>query len=195
MSIGAGALASIGDPVPLRTSRLLLRLPLGVDAGSITSLANDIEVARRLGRMPHPYRLVNARFFLDEIVPREWIWAITLEGSFGPPEAAAGEIIGVVGLAPDERGTCAELGYWLGRRFWGLGFATEAATAVVRHAFGVLGLTALTSACFEDNAASARVLHKLGFIATRRGERPCLVVGSMVSSVEMRLERHRPKAG
>lgn len=128
------------------------------------------------------------RAFLEEIVPRELVWAVTLAQPVVGQEARQGAMIGMAGLGPDDDGRCAELGYWLGRRYWGHGYATEAAAAVVRHALRTLGLPALTSAYFTDNPRSARVLGKLGFFETRRGERPCRAAGGPVAAVEMRLD-------
>jgi RimJ/RimL family protein N-acetyltransferase len=161
----------------LKTARLVLRRPGEADVASIVELANDWDVVRRLGRLPHPYGLADARYFLEAVVPRELCWAIT--------DRTARAVLGVVGLRPE--GDAAELGYWLGRRHWGQGIATEAAAAVVRTAFDDLGLARLVAGHFADNPASGRVLGKLGFVETGRGERPCQALGRSVPSVELEL--------
>ena len=74
----------------LGTARLRLRRPKEGDVDAIVRLADDWEVARRLGRLPHPYTRDDARFFLDEIVPAEWVWAIE--------DSAGGALLGTVGL-------------------------------------------------------------------------------------------------
>ena len=56
----------------------------------------------------------------------------------------------------------AELGFWLNRRYWNKGYATEAAAAVMKYAFEQLGIERLQSLCYPGNAASVRVLEKLG---------------------------------
>ncbi len=56
-----------------------------------------------------------------------------------------------------------ELGYWLGRPFWGHGYATEAARKLAGFAFSRLKATQLTAGYFHDNPASGRVLEKVGF--------------------------------
>jgi ribosomal-protein-alanine N-acetyltransferase len=61
----------------------------------------------------------------------------------------------------DER--TAEIGYWIGKPWWGHGFATEAASALVRYCFATVGFKRLICCHFEDNAASRRVIEKLGF--------------------------------
>jgi RimJ/RimL family protein N-acetyltransferase len=59
----------------------------------------------------------------------------------------------------------AELGYWIGRPYWGLGFATEASRAVVEIA-KTIGHKKLVASHFTDNPASGKVLRKLGFQGT-----------------------------
>jgi len=62
----------------------------------------------------------------------------------------------------------AELGYWIGRPYWGGGRATAAAAATLNFAFDILGLRAVRAVCLEANPASLRVLAKLGFVETGR---------------------------
>jgi RimJ/RimL family protein N-acetyltransferase len=161
----------------LQTERLLLRAPNAGDIGAIIAIVGDLEVARRLGRVPHPYGEKDARFFLDEVVPKEFVWGVTLQQS--------GELVGMVGLTPASEPDVAELGYYVGRRHWRLGIATEAARPVVNYGFHVLGLRRITSGHFVDNPLSGRVLSKLGFVETGRSERACLAVGSVLPLVEL----------
>lgn len=163
----------------ISTGNLRLRLPNHADINAIVSIVGDWEVARRLARVPHPYGAADAAFFLDQIVPNEWVWAITIDG--------LDDLVGVVGLTPEDN--TAELGYWLSPVHWGRGIATEAAEAVLSYGFGTLRLPYLTSGYFTDNPASGRVLQKLGFVETGRSLKPCLATGSEVPSVRMRLTR------
>ncbi|QNE32575.1 GNAT family N-acetyltransferase [Sphingomonas sp. NBWT7] len=173
------AVAQNYDRPVIDTARLHLRRPDDRDVPAIIDAVGDAEVARRLSRIPHPYTAADARFFLDHVVPGEWVWAITRDGT--------DRMIGAVGLTPD--GETAELGYWLARASWGEGIVTEAARAVVAYGFDTLGLPYILSNYFADNAASGAVLRKLGFVETGQGTRPCLMLGRDVASVEMRLER------
>jgi RimJ/RimL family protein N-acetyltransferase len=163
----------------LETERLILRRPDASDVGSIMVIAGDWEIARRLARVPHPYGEKDALFFLENVVPSEWVWAITLR--------ASPELVGMVGLSPDPSPDTAELGYYLGRGHWGLGIATEAAAAVVSFGMNVLDLRRITSGYFSDNPSSGRVLNKLGFVQTKHAERPCLATGVSAPSIEMHL--------
>jgi RimJ/RimL family protein N-acetyltransferase len=144
------------------------------------AIAGDWEIARRLARVPHPYGETDALFFLDKVVPNEWVWAITLR--------ASSELVGMVGLTPDQSQDTAELGYYVDRRHWGLGIATEAARSVVDYGIHMLSLRRITSGYFLDNPSSGRVLSKLGFAQIGHAERPCLATGASAPSVEMHLE-------
>ncbi|USI72627.1 GNAT family N-acetyltransferase [Sphingomonas morindae] len=163
----------------LGTARLRLRRPVRADASAIVRIAGTWEVARGLARVPHPYAVADAHVFLERIVPQEWLWAMTL-----PPDDA---LIGVIGLAPAPTPGAAELGYWLAPAHWGQGLATEAARAVLAHGRTGFGLSQFSAHYFEDNPASGRVLHKLGFVETGRILRPCLARGAAQPSIRMAL--------
>jgi [ribosomal protein S5]-alanine N-acetyltransferase len=98
-----------------------------------------------------------------------------------------GELIGIIGLAPDDADQSAELGYYIGRPYWGRGFATESAQAIVRRGFEALGYAKLTSGYHADNPASGRVLEKLGFKPVGRSTRPCLAESTTKPSIEVEL--------
>jgi len=172
---------SLGERPDLTTERLSLRRPDDRDVDAIVSIVGDWEVARRLARVPHPYGVGDAQFFLDHVVPAEWVWAITLHGS--------DTLVGTIGLTPEEGADTAELGYWLSPAHWGQGITTEAARAVLSFGFETLGLPVITSGYFEDNPASGQVLRKLGFVEVGRSLRPCLAAGGEVPSVRMELPR------
>ena len=112
----------------LETERLTLRVPRLEDVKAIAVLANDRRIAENTARMPHPYGVDDAEQFVSAVNRRdgEACFVIMLDGT----------LIGVCGIDPRDDG--AELGYWLGRGYWGFGFMTEAARAVVDFAFGDL---------------------------------------------------------
>lgn len=137
----------------LRTERLTLRAPRLGDAKAIAVLANDLRVSANTARIPHPYHVGDAERFIAAVGAGEagLCWAITFDGA----------PIGLCGLDPREDEP--DLGYWLGVPYWGRGFATEAARAVIDHAFGELECQALQSGARVTNPASRRVLEKCGF--------------------------------
>jgi RimJ/RimL family protein N-acetyltransferase len=137
----------------LATARLVLRAPRREDVKAIVALINNRRVSENLSRVPHPYGAADAEQFLAAVNKRdgETCFAITCDG----------RLIGMCGLDP--RDEAPELGYWLGVDYWGRGYATETARAVIDYAFGELGLPALQSGARVSNPASRRVLEKCGF--------------------------------
>ena len=149
-------------PTTIRTQRLVLVTPTLAHAPAIAALANNENVHKWMARLPFPYGLSDAEFFINEIVPSagEYCLAITHDD----------ELMGIVGLHFGD-GQVPELGYWLGEPYWGQGYATEAAQAVVAAARAA-GATALRSRALKDNHKSRHVLGKAGFVQTQEGPEP-----------------------
>jgi len=145
--------------VSMRTRRLLLRDLTPRDARRIAMLASDWDVARMTGRIPHPY---------SEQLAYEWINDLA-EGEFVQGIVHQNALIGICGYMPEGEGS-AEIGYWIGKPWWGRGYATEAVGALIDYCFSVAGFERVTCGHFVDNPASARVIAKLGFrfIGTER---------------------------
>ncbi len=144
-----------------RTERLLLRPGWAEDAPALAAAIGDEAILRKLARAPSPYRVADAEQFLA--LPRDEGHAdfvISLRTGGVP------RLIGGVGVVPDEERGALELGYWIARPYWGLGFATEAARAVIAIARDTLRQARLVSGHFVDNPASGKVLEKLGFRPT-----------------------------
>lgn len=161
-----------------RTERLLLRPGWAEDAPALFEAINDQAIPRNLASAPWPYTLADAEAFLATERSDD-------EPSFLVFRRTAGEprLIGAAGLGRRPDGEI-ELGYWIARAHWGLGFATEAARAVVGIARDGLRLPRLQAGHFSDNPASGRVLRKIGFTpsgpvalrysAGRRSAAPCV---------------------
>jgi RimJ/RimL family protein N-acetyltransferase len=82
-----------------------------------------------------------------------------------------------------------ELGYWLGRAFWGQGLATEAASTILDYAFGARIASKIAAGYFADNLRSERVLRKLRFQISGESTRLCLARGKKLRYHEMLLTR------
>ena len=98
----------------------------------------------------------------------------------------SGVFIGMCGVHPSQDW---EIGYWLGRPFWGRGYATEACGRAVAWAFDELKAETLNAGWFHDNPASGRVLTKLGFRAAGEEERSCFSRGGPVACHLVALDR------
>lgn len=84
------------------------------------------------------------------------------EVTYAVIDSETGELVGAIGLSLIMEHRRAELGYWIGVPYWGRGYGTEAANAVLRVAFEDLGLHRVLSRHFLRNPASGRVLQKIG---------------------------------
>jgi ribosomal-protein-alanine N-acetyltransferase len=153
--------------LPLHTERLILRRFADEDTERLLEVFGDPEVMRFVGR--------GVPFDRDRLVVSQ---ARVLEHwrahGFGPlavAERATGRLVGEGGLQLLEGGPDVEVTYTLARAFWGLGYATEAAAAVLEWGFGELGLTRIVGVAYPDNTASQRVLQKVGM--RRLGLRRC----------------------
>ncbi|WP_312599277.1 GNAT family N-acetyltransferase [Brevundimonas sp.] len=144
----------------VETRRLVLRAPAPQDAPRIAALANDLDIARMTKRMPHPFRVRDADDFVLQVASQDPARANT----FVIDHEDAGPI-GVIGLFEGED-RVPETGYWIGREYWGRGFATEALDAALVWASRKWKRRALVAGHFADNPASGRVLEKAGFLYT-----------------------------
>ncbi|MFD1331654.1 GNAT family N-acetyltransferase [Methylopila musalis] len=130
-----------------------LRRLAPADAPAIAEGLSDFEVARNLGRVPHPYTLADAEAWFA--------------GPAQDPDALRaglsvnGALAGMVSLDPV--GGAMQLGYWLAKPFWGRGIATQAVGAFVDFAFAATRLGAVEALHMVDNPASGRLLRRLGF--------------------------------
>jgi ribosomal-protein-alanine N-acetyltransferase len=139
----------------LQTSRLRLRPHSESDIPDLVRLAGEREIAATTLRIAHPYTEQNAEDFLAMSQENNKAWfAIALLSN--------NRLIGGVGLRIDPEHDHAEIGYWIGVPYWGKGYATEAAHEVMRYGFEDLNLHRIHAACFSRNAASEKILLKLG---------------------------------
>ena len=143
----------------LQSQRLTLRPPVAADAVRMAELANDFDVTRMTGSMPHPYTVVDAQAFMDRVERGD--------GDHEPFFAIDGEdgFAGVVGLYP-HAGAASELGYWLGRPYWGRGYATEAGRRIMEWVKAEWRRRVIIASHFADNPVSGGVLCKIGFLYT-----------------------------
>ena len=147
-------------PVELRTARLLLRPFEPTDVNDVWVYASDPEVAR-YRPLPDPYTRNAAAEFVDRQAGTDWSSNAEFAVVYGR------RVIGGISLHVNPEHETAELGYLLGRRWWGRGLATEAARAVVDWGFQSFKLHKVYARAHVDNKPSWRVMEKLGM--TREG--------------------------
>ncbi len=155
-------------PEHIASHPVVLRALADTDAPRVSELCGDWEVARMTALIPHPYPPGAAE---------SWIAACGEAAAAGAPptyaitRAGDGQLVGAIGIAaPSSDGD--SFGYWVGRRYWGNGYATAAARAVIALAFSHLDLDTLRAMHLARNPASGRVMAKCGMSEVRREMRP-----------------------
>jgi len=153
------SIRSVTSALPqLQTERLALRAFMLTDAVRIQILAGDKAIAATTSLIPHPYP--------DGEAER---WILTHAESFAAGESARfaitmrenGLLIGAIGLEIHPKHRRAEVGYWIGKDYWGQGFATEALQVVLAYGFE-RGINRIWAEHFANNPASGRVMQKAG---------------------------------
>lgn len=145
----------------LMTERLLLRPWTEADAESLYKYAKDPEVGPIAGWPPHK-SVEESREVIRNVFSDEECYAICEKGN----DRAIGAIAIKCGEQTDmtEREDECELGYWLGKPFWGRGYMPEAVRELLRHAFEDLGMTTVWVGYYDGNTKSKRVQEKAGFV-------------------------------
>ena len=146
--------------LPLRTERLILRLPSGADEPAIFAACRQRRVSRWIAPIPYPYSRSAAHEFVvrcRRLYRRHEALALALESRDD------GRLVGVAELhitsARDRR---AELGYWIAPRDWGHGYASEASARLIAEGFGRLGLHRVEAGVVAGNLRSEAVLRGQG---------------------------------
>ncbi|KXO08025.1 putative acetyltransferase [Moritella sp. JT01] len=142
----------------LETKRLILRPYKYSDANQVKNLAGDSRVSDPTLNIPHPYTIDMAR---------EWIsthknkWQERTGLIYAVIEKDTDQLFGTMSLVEINE-TDAELGYWFGHPYWGNGYCSEAAEALIAYSFSVMGITSLYAEHLASNPASGRVMIKNG---------------------------------
>lgn len=157
----------------IRSERFTLRPFRKGDEDSLVQNINNVKIARATGPIPYPYRIWDALSWIDHTrkVRRK---RKKTEVNFAIDKD--GEVIGGIGLGKID-GHEAEIGFWLGERYWGRGIMTSAVGSVTGYAFTDLRLERVYAYVFPSNKPSARVLEKAGYRYESRSRRHVLKDG------------------
>jgi RimJ/RimL family protein N-acetyltransferase len=129
------------------------------DAAEVTRLVSDRRIADTTRNIAHPYRHEMAEQWIASLGPN---FQAGTQATFAVMHAADHTLMGAIGLTIARADQRAEMGYWLGVPFWGQGYTTEAATALLRYGFTELGLHRIMATHIARNPASGRVMQKIG---------------------------------
>ena len=149
----------------METERLILRPWRESDAEALFKYASDPDVGPRAGWPPHK-SVEESLQIIKTVFNTPTMWAVELKET--------GEAIGCVGYLPASVSNLqipddqCEVGYWIGKPYWGRGICTEALRLVIDYCFNVKHYTVLWGDFFPSNPASGRVMTKCGFIDTGR---------------------------
>lgn len=134
------------------------------DAVELARNANDYEIAYNaasIGEFPHPYGIEDAARFIDHA---QQAMLEKSEYHFSVRLAESGRLIGAVGILgfDPSRKSC-NVGYWLGKEYWGKGYAKEAVTLLSAFSFKSIGINAIYADVFSFNSRSVAMLSAIGF--------------------------------
>lgn len=137
------------------------------DIAPVFALAGAREIADNT-YVPHPYSKEAAQEFVDRVQEQ---WSADEAYVFAITDSAAADFVGCMGIHPEATHNSATVGYWIGKPYWGRGFATAALRLLIRFGFERLQLNRIEAGHLKHNAASGRVMQKAGMRCegTRRG--------------------------
>jgi len=142
----------------VKSIHITLRSLQKTDKQQFAKLLNNKHILNNLrDHIPYPYTENDALYFFDYVANNdaEKVFAVTYKN----------ELCGVVSLVlqKDVHRHTAEIGYWLGKPFWGKGIATQVVSMMTNYGFDELHLKRVYAIVFENNKASMRVLEKNGY--------------------------------
>lgn len=147
------------DLPTLETKRMILRKLRMEDVPDVHAYASDPEVSRHVAWDTHR-SMEDSRTFVGSVIEQ---YNNGLVSTWGIAEKESGRVIGTCGFVywNIDHGR-SEIGYAIGRDYWGRGMMSEAARAMLKFGFGRMGLNRIEARCEVDNIASARVMEKIG---------------------------------
>lgn len=141
------------------TKRLVLRMFQKSDAVAATKLCNNYNIYKNTLYLPYPYSIEDALSWIEHHLDN---FNANKLYEFAITDKERGELYGAIALSNNQKFNNGEIAYWIGEEFWGNGYATEAAQAILQFAFDEKQYHKVFARCFNSNPASGRVLQKLG---------------------------------
>jgi len=147
----------------IETKRLILRVPEMKDAKDIRENINNLNVTKWLLVVPYPYSLKDAKDYIKKA--KDKLKKRIKEGyNFSIELKSEKKVIGGIGMHHvNNFSKTAEVGYWLGEKYWKNGYGSEALSTLLKLAFNKLKLRRVYADVFSGNPASGKLLEKFGF--------------------------------
>jgi len=147
------------NKITITTNRLVLRLFQKSDAVAVTKLCNNYNIYKNTLYLPFPYSIQDALSWIDNHIEN---FNSNKSFEFAVTDKLTGELFGAIALSNNQKFNNGEIAYWIGEEFWGCGYATEAAQAILRFAFDEKQYHKVFARYFNSNPASGRVIQKIG---------------------------------
>ena len=143
----------------IKTERLTIKKIKKTDKKQLVDLIGDFRVSKTLSNVPYPYTDKDAEYWLNDVKNSKFKLNIFLDNI----------LIGGVGLR-NINIDYYELGYWIGFKYWGKGYATEACYGLLNYVQKNISFKNLKASAYKENIASLNVLKKIGFRQTGEGK-------------------------
>lgn len=143
----------------ITTNRLVLRLFQQSDAEAVARLCNNYNIYKNTMYLPYPYSKEDALSWMEHHLEN---FSANRSYEFAITDKESGELYGAIALSNNQKSYNGEIAYWVGEEFWGKGYATEAAEAIIQFAFDEKGYHKVFARYFGSNPASGKVMQKLG---------------------------------
>lgn len=149
----------VREKLMITTERLVLRLFQTSDAGTVAKHCNNYNIYKSTMYLPFPYSLDDALSWMEHHYDN---FMEDLSYEFAVTDKETGELYGAIGLSNNKHFNQGEIAYWIGEKYWGKGYATEAAQSIVKFAFEEKKLHKVFARYFSSNPASGKVMEKIG---------------------------------
>lgn len=143
----------------ITTKRLVLRIFQKSDAVAVTKLCNNYNIYKNTLYLPYPYTIEDALSWIEHHFDN---FNANKSYEFAITDKESGKLYGAIALSNNQKFNNGEIAYWIGKKFWGNGYATEAAQAILHFAFEEKQYHKVFARYFNSNPASGGVMQKLG---------------------------------
>jgi RimJ/RimL family protein N-acetyltransferase len=150
----------IFKPIKLKGKRIILRKMEMKDAKQISKIANDFSVSRYTASMPYPYKLKDAEKWINHTRKKKDGYDLGI--ALRENDKIIGEV-SINKIGESKKYKIGEIGYWLGKKYRGKGYAKEAAIILIDYLFNKFGLRKIYARVDGPNIGSQKFLENLGF--------------------------------
>ncbi|MDQ0269655.1 RimJ/RimL family protein N-acetyltransferase [Cytobacillus purgationiresistens] len=143
------------------SDRLILRLFKESDAKNVSIMCNNYNIYKSTLSLPYPYSLECA---LSWIVNHEQNFALDRMYELAITDKNSGQLYGAIAISNHKQYKNGEIAYWIGEEYWGNGYGTEAAKAMIEFVFKEKNYHRVYARHFKSNPASGKIMKKCGMI-------------------------------